>query len=52
VIFTGYGSTSNARAALGVPVDYFALKPLDVDELKRVLNRLVMANFAGDRWRP
>ena len=51
VIFTGYGSTNNARAALGVPVDYFALKPLDVDELKRVLNRLVMANFGGRRWR-
>jgi DNA-binding NtrC family response regulator len=48
VIFTGYGSTSNARAALGVPVDYFALKPLDVDELKRVLNRLVVTN-ASDR---
>lgn len=41
VIFTGFGSASNARAALQVPVDYFALKPLDIDELKRVLNRLV-----------
>jgi len=51
VIFTGYGSTSNARAALGVPVDYFALKPLDVDELKRVLNRLVMTNLTARRWR-
>jgi len=51
VIFTGYGSTTNARAALGVPVDYFALKPLDVDELKRVLNRLVMANFGDRGWR-
>ena len=51
VIFTGYGSTTNAGAALGVPVDYFALKPLDVDELKRVLNRLVMANLADPRWR-
>jgi len=48
VIFTGFGSTGNARAALGVPVDYFALKPLDVDELKRVLNRLVVTN-AADR---
>lgn len=42
VIFTGFGSTANARAALDVPVDYFALKPLDIDELKRVLNRLVL----------
>ena len=42
VIFTGFGSPSNARAALEVPVDYFALKPLDIDELKRVLNRLVV----------
>lgn len=47
VIFTGYGSATNARAALGVPVDYFALKPLDVDELKRVLNRLVVTHAAG-----
>lgn len=51
VIFTGYGSATNARAALGVPVDYFALKPLDVDELKRVLNRLVVASAAERRWR-
>jgi len=51
VIFTGYGSASNARAALSVPVDYFALKPLDVDELKRVLNRLVVANGAQSGWR-
>ena len=50
VIFTGYGSATNARAALGVPVDYFALKPLDVEELKRVLNRLVVANAAEHRW--
>ena len=50
VIFTGYGSVSNARAAMGVPVDYFALKPLDVDELKRVLNRLVAANTSERRW--
>lgn len=48
VIFTGFGSTTNARAALGVPVDYFALKPLDVDELKRVLNRLVVAHAPGN----
>jgi len=51
VIFTGYGSASNARAALSVPVDYFALKPLDVDELKRVLNRLVVANSTQRGWR-
>jgi DNA-binding NtrC family response regulator len=53
VIFTGYGSPTNARAALGVPVDYFALKPLDVDELKRVLNRLMAANVKNGerRWR-
>lgn len=50
VIFTGYGSAANARAAMGVPVDYFALKPLDVDELKRVLNRLVVAKSEGLRW--
>jgi DNA-binding NtrC family response regulator len=52
VIFTGYGSATNARTALGVPVDYFALKPLDVDELKRVLNRLVVTQAAGRRLRP
>jgi DNA-binding NtrC family response regulator len=41
MIFTGYGSIINARGALDVPVDYFALKPLDLDELKGALRRLL-----------
>jgi len=43
MIFTGYGSITNARGALGVPVDYFAMKPLDLDELKGALHRLLAA---------
>ena len=41
MIFTGFGSVENARAAFGMQVDYFAPKPLDLDELKRALHRLM-----------
>ena len=43
MIFTGYGSITNARGALDVPVDYFAMKPLDLDEVKGALHRLLSA---------
>jgi len=42
MIFTGYGSVQNARGALGMQVDYFALKPLDLDDLKNALHRLLV----------
>ncbi len=42
MIFTGYGSVENARGALGIQVDYFALKPLDLDDLKNALHRLLV----------
>ena len=43
MIFTGYGSVENARGALGIQVDYFALKPLDLDDLKNALHRLLVS---------
>ena len=40
VICTGYADIKNARAALQLRVDYFATKPVDLDELKLVVGRL------------
>jgi DNA-binding NtrC family response regulator len=41
VMVTGFGTFENVKAATGTVVDYFALKPLDLDELKRAVARLV-----------
>ena len=40
VVCTGYADIKNARAALQMRVDYFATKPVDLDELKLVVGRL------------
>ena len=53
VICTGYAEIKNARAALQMRVDYFATKPVDIDELKLVVARLSAARAPqeskGDR---
>ncbi len=41
IVFTGFGTVENVHAAVGTDVDYFALKPFDVDQFKRVLARLL-----------
>jgi DNA-binding NtrC family response regulator len=41
VLYTGYPSIEQLRAALALKVDYLALKPVDVDEMKAALLRLV-----------
>ena len=41
VMSTGFGTMENVKAATGAVVDYFALKPLDLDDLKRAVARLV-----------
>ncbi len=41
VLYTGYPSIEQLRAALALKVDYLALKPVDVDEMKAALFRLV-----------
>jgi two-component system response regulator GlrR len=51
MIFTGYGSVQNARGALGIQVDYFALKPLDLDDLKNALHRLLVGRGPARRGR-
>lgn len=40
VICTGYADLQNTRAALDMHVDYFATKPVDINELKTALRRL------------
>jgi CheY-like chemotaxis protein len=41
VICTGYASINNSRQALDMHVDYLATKPVDLDELKTSLARLI-----------
>jgi DNA-binding NtrC family response regulator len=41
VICTGYASIDNSSAALQMKVDYMATKPVDLDELKRAVSRLM-----------
>ena len=40
VICTGYADLGNTQAALDMRVDYFATKPVDLDELKQAIRRL------------
>ena len=44
VICTGYADLHNTRAALEMRVDYFATKPVDIDELKAAIRRLKERN--------
>jgi DNA-binding NtrC family response regulator len=39
-ICTGYADTANAREALEMHVDYFATKPVDIDEFRAAISRL------------
>jgi two-component system response regulator PilR (NtrC family) len=41
VVCTGYASIDNSSAALQMKVDYMATKPVDLDELKRAVSRLM-----------
>jgi CheY-like chemotaxis protein len=41
VIYTGYPTLDQLRAALALRVDYLALKPVDLEEIKTALHRLV-----------
>ncbi len=42
VIYTGYPELEQLRRALQLRVDYCAFKPVDVDEIKNALSRLMM----------
>jgi DNA-binding NtrC family response regulator len=48
MIFTGYGNLENAQAALHTRVDHFALKPLDLEDFKASLVRLLMIRQASE----
>src|SRR5690242_12221379 len=41
VVVTGYASVKNARTALDVQVDYFAIKPIELPEFLEAVRRLV-----------
>lgn len=40
IVVTGYASVSNARAALEVQVDHFAIKPIELPEFLEAVRRL------------
>jgi len=41
LVYTGNPTVERLRAALELGVDYFAFKPVDLDEIKTALSRLV-----------
>lgn len=41
VVVTGYANVKNARAALDVQVDHFAIKPIEIAEFLEAVRRLV-----------
>lgn len=45
VICTGYADLNNTQAALDMHVDYFATKPVDIQELKSAIRRLKERNM-------
>jgi DNA-binding NtrC family response regulator len=44
IAFTGFGVVENVKGAMG-DADYFAIKPIDVDEFKSVLARLLALRY-------
>lgn len=48
VICTGFASVKNSAHALHMHVDYLATKPVNLDELKSVLQRLMRHKLSGD----
>jgi DNA-binding NtrC family response regulator len=49
VICTGYADLVNTQAALDMRVDYFATKPVDLDELKHAIYRLRERNALAEK---
>ncbi|HEX6505802.1 MAG TPA: response regulator [Terriglobales bacterium] len=41
IIFTGFGTAENETGALENAADHFAMKPIDIDDFKNVLARLL-----------
>jgi DNA-binding NtrC family response regulator len=47
LVYTGYPTVERLRHALALPVDYFAFKPIDLDEIKLAIARLVARRAEG-----
>ena len=47
VIYTGEPTVERLRAALALQVDYVALKPVDVEEIRSALSRLISRRSAA-----
>ncbi len=48
IICTGYANPSNSRLALDLRVDYLAIKPVDVEELRGAVARLLARRASGN----
>lgn len=42
LVYTGFPTVERLRNALALRVDYFAFKPIDLDEIKQAIARLVV----------
>jgi CheY-like chemotaxis protein len=49
VVCTGYANSANSRLALELRVDYLALKPVEISELRSALVRLLSLRTARGR---
>jgi len=45
VVYSGDPSVAKLRAAMTARVDYFAFQPIDLDEIKAALFRLIARRF-------
>lgn len=49
IICTGYANTQNIQTALDLRVDYLATKPVDLEELKGALTRLLLRRIGSTK---
>ncbi len=47
LVYTGFPTVERLRHALALRVDYFAFKPIDLDEIKQAIARLVTRRAEG-----
>jgi DNA-binding NtrC family response regulator len=47
LLYSGHPTVERLRNALALPVDYFAFKPIDVDEMKIAIARLIARRAEG-----
>jgi DNA-binding response OmpR family regulator len=51
-VYASYPNVERLRAALALRVDYCGFKPLEVDEIRKVVRLLLARNYASRSHRP